>query len=195
MSAMNPQQQPLPYRPHGLTVASYSTYLDAQAAVDHLSDNGFPVQTVAIVGNDLRLVEQVTGRLTRGRALSAGAGSGAWFGLFVGLLIGLFVPRETIGDWLAIVLTGVAIGALWGLLLGWFGYRATGGRRDFLSRSGVVAERYDVVVRGEGIDKARQMLQRLAADGGPVPVAGMPAPPPQPLVVPPDLEPGSTPQP
>jgi hypothetical protein len=192
MTAMNPQQQPLPYRPHGLTVASYSTYLDAQAAVDHLADNGFPVQTVAIVGNDLRLVEQVTGRLTRGRALSAGAGSGAWFGLFVGLLIGLFVPRDTVTDWLAIVLTGVAIGALWGLLLGWFGYAATGGRRDFLSRSGVVAERYDVVVRGEGIDRAREMLHRLAGQGGPVPVAGMPAPPVQAPVTPPTADPPGT---
>jgi hypothetical protein len=170
MSAIRPTGEPLPYRPHGLTVASYRTYLEAQAAVDHLSDNGFPVETVAIVGNDLRLVEQVTGRLTRGRALGAGAGSGAWFGLFVGLLIALFVPRETLADWAAVVLTGVAIGALWGLLLAWFGYAATGGRRDFLSRSGVVAERYDVVVRGEGIDRARQMLQALAGSGGPSPV-------------------------
>jgi hypothetical protein len=171
MSAIRPTGDPLPYRPHGLTVASYRTYLEAQAAVDHLSDSGFPVQTVAIVGNDLRLVEQVTGRLTRGRALGAGAGTGAWFGLFVGLLIALFVPRETLADWVAVVLTGVVIGAFWGLLLAWFGYAATGGRRDFLSRSGVVAERYDVVVRGEGIDQARQMLQAFAAGGGPTPLA------------------------
>jgi hypothetical protein len=84
----------------------------------------------------------------------------------VGLLIGLFA-RDGVADWVAIVLTGVAIGAVWGLLLAWFGYAATGGRRDFLSRSGVVAQRYDVVVRGEGIDRARQMLADLG--GGLVP--------------------------
>jgi hypothetical protein len=166
MTSLPPGQQPLPYRPHGLTVASYGTYLEAQAAVDHLSDNGFPVETVAIVGCDLRLVEQVTGRLTRGRALGAGAASGAWLGLFVGLLIGLFA-RDGLADWFAIVLTGAAIGMVWGVVLAWFGYAATGGRRDFLSRSGVVAERYDVVVRGEGIDRARQMLADLGSGATP----------------------------
>jgi hypothetical protein len=160
-------REPLPYRPHGLVVASYATYLDAQAAVDHLSDEGFPVQQVAIVGNDLRLVEQVTGRLTRGRAAMAAAGSGAWFGLFVGLLIGLFAGDGSLGSWLQIVMAGVLIGSLWGLLLGFVGYAATGGRRDFLSRSGVVAERYDVVVHGQGIDDARQALIAFAAEGGP----------------------------
>jgi len=177
MSSLRPTGEPLPYRPHGLTVASYGTYLDAQAAVDHLADGGFPVQTVAIVGTDLRLVEQVTGRLTRARALAAGAASGAWFGVFVGLLIGLFA-RDSVGEWVAIVMTGGAVGALWGLALAWFGYAATGGRRDFLSRSGVVAERYDVVVRGAGIDQARGMLTAFAAEGGPTPLV---PPPPAPL--------------
>jgi len=179
MSSLRPPGEPLPYRPHGLTVASYRTYLEAQHAVDHLADSGFPVETVAIVGTDLRLVEQVTGRLTRGRALGAGAGSGAWFGLFVGLLIGLFA-RDSIADWVAIVLTGAVIGAGWGLVLAWFGYAATSGRRDFLSRSGVVAERYDVLVRGEGIDRARQMLAALAAAGGPTLLVPPPPVPPAP---------------
>jgi hypothetical protein len=164
---------PLPYRPHGLGVASYETYLEAQTAVDHLADQGFPVETVAIVGTDLRLVEQVTGRLTRGRALAAGAMSGAWFGGFVGLLLGLFATDGTFASWLQVVLTGVAIGALWGFVLGWFGYRATGGRRDFLSRSGVVAERYEVVVRGQGIEQARQLLGRFETEGGPRRLAGV----------------------
>src|SRR5215813_13299280 len=72
------------------TVASYTTYEQAQAAVDKLSDERFPVENIEIVGSDLRLVEKVTGRLTRGRAAAAGAASGAWFGLFIGLLVGLF---------------------------------------------------------------------------------------------------------
>lgn len=164
-----PGGEPLPYRPHGLVVASYGTYLDAQHAVDYLSDEGFPVRDVAIVGSDLRLVEQVTGRLTRSRALAAGAASGAWFGLFVGLLLGLFATDGSLGGWLQVVLAGVAIGGFWGLVLAFFSYSATGGKRDFLSRSGVVAERYDVVVHGPRIDDARQMLGVLAAEGGPVP--------------------------
>ncbi|HSK54286.1 MAG TPA: general stress protein, partial [Jiangellales bacterium] len=82
MSAQNPAAQPLPYRPSGLPIGSYETYTEAQRAVDRLSDAEFPVEYVSIVGTDLRMVEQVTGRLTRGRAVAAGAASGLWFGLF-----------------------------------------------------------------------------------------------------------------
>ena len=59
------------------TVASYSAYEEAQAAVDRLSDEGFPVENLDIVGSGLRLVERVTGRLTMARATAAGAASGA----------------------------------------------------------------------------------------------------------------------
>src|ERR1700759_5249108 len=62
-------------------VASFTTYQEAQAAVDKLSDLKFAVEELDIVGSDLRLVEHVTGRLTLGRATAAGAASGAWFGL------------------------------------------------------------------------------------------------------------------
>jgi hypothetical protein len=50
------------------TVASYSSYEEAQTAVDRLSDDGFPVENLDIVGSGLRLVERVTGRLTTSRA-------------------------------------------------------------------------------------------------------------------------------
>jgi hypothetical protein len=61
----------------GQSVTSYATYPEAQEAVDRLADAGFPVENVDIVGSDLRLVEHVTGRLTRGRAAMYGAGIGA----------------------------------------------------------------------------------------------------------------------
>jgi heat induced stress protein YflT len=64
------------------TVASYPSYEEAQAAVDRLSDERFPVENLDIVGSGLRLVERVTGRLTNARAAAAGAASSAWFGLF-----------------------------------------------------------------------------------------------------------------
>jgi acyl-CoA reductase-like NAD-dependent aldehyde dehydrogenase len=71
-------------------VASYSSYRDAERAVDFLSDRRFPVQRVAIVGRDLQTLEQVTGRMGYGRAaLNAGA-TGAVLGLLFGWLFGLF---------------------------------------------------------------------------------------------------------
>src|SRR5438094_8182838 len=80
------------------TVTSYADYAAAQRAVDRLSDDGFPVEHLDIIGSDLRLVERVTGRLTKARAAAAGAASGAWFGLLIGLLLSIF----TTGPWLGL---------------------------------------------------------------------------------------------
>ena len=49
-------------------IASYDSYAEAQKAVDSLSDEGFPVERVSIVAEDLRFVEQVTGRRGYGQA-------------------------------------------------------------------------------------------------------------------------------
>jgi hypothetical protein len=136
-------------------VAAYPSYEEAQASVDHLSDHGFPVENLDIVGSDLRLVERVTGRLTTGRAAAAGAMSGAWFGLFIGVLVGLFTTGPV---WLGLVLGGVLIGAAWGATAGFVAHRATRGRRDFASVKKLVAMQYDVVARGGTAERARQLL-------------------------------------
>ena len=57
----------------GVQVGSYDNYQQAQRAVDFLSDEKFPVENVTIIGSDLRMVERVTGRLSWGRAIGAGA--------------------------------------------------------------------------------------------------------------------------
>ncbi|WP_322888079.1 general stress protein [Streptomyces solincola] len=157
------------------TVGSYESYEEAQAAVDRLSDEMFPVENIDIVGSGLRLVEHVTGRLTKGKAAGAGAASGAWFGLFIGLLVGLFTPGPT---WLGLILGGVLIGALWGAVFGFVGHAATGGRRDFSSTQRLVASKYDVIARGGQAERARTILAGAAAPdaAGPGPGAGPGAP-------------------
>ena len=55
------------------SLAVYDTYEQAQRAVDHLSDEEFPVENLLIVGTDLKRIERVTGRLTWGRVALAGA--------------------------------------------------------------------------------------------------------------------------
>ncbi len=142
----------------GQVVASYPTYEQAQRAVDHLSDSGFPVEQAAIVGRDLRLVEQVVGRLTKTRATLMGAGSGAWFGLFVGLLVTLFVVGP---EWIAVTITAAVIGAVWGAIFGFVAHWATHGQRDFASTSAVVADRYDVTVTEAHSQRATQLLSSL----------------------------------
>jgi hypothetical protein len=143
--------------PATVTIASYSDYRSAQAAVDYLSDNGFPVEHTAIVGTGLRLVENVLGRLTVGRATLGGAASGAWFGLFIGLLLGIFANA----NWAGVVLAGLLIGAAWGAIFGGTAQAMTRGQRDFTSRSSLQAEQYGVVVDVDLADQARQQLVRF----------------------------------
>lgn len=137
------------------TAASYATYGEAQRAVDALSDAGFPVESVVIVGHDVRLVERVTGRLTNARAAGAGALSGAWFGLFIGLLVGLFTSGA---EWIGLMFGGLLIGAFWGAAFGFVAHWVTRGQRDFSSVSSLVAGRYDVTVSRNEAERARELV-------------------------------------
>ena len=134
--------------------AVYDDYADAQRAVDHLADNGFPVENCMIVGTDLKQVERVTGRLTTGRVALGGALSGLWLGLFVGLVFSLFGTGGTLQIVLSTALFGVLFGLIWALV----GYAATRGRRDFTSIQQVVATRYEVLVEHKVAAQARDLL-------------------------------------
>lgn len=171
----------LPTPPTGVTIARYETYVEAQRAVDFLSDNRFPVRTVTIVGTDLRMVERVTGRLTYGRTAFAGALSGAWFGLFVGLFFSLFDS----GAGLAVP-AAMLIGAGFGMFFGVVSYAATRGRRDFSSQSQIVASEYQVLCHEQHARAAMDVLGRLTRTGvlppsrpAPPPVAPVPPAPPR----------------
>ena len=143
--------------PRGQVVGSYDTYLEAQRAVDFLSDEQFPVQHVSIVGSDLRMVENVLGRLTRGRAAMAGAASGVWFGLFVGVLLSVFADGNAVG----IILSALVYGAVMGAVFGFVGHALSGGKRDFTSRSKIVASSYEIRCTWAEADRAREVLARM----------------------------------
>ncbi len=161
------QRQRAPVPPTGEPIARYATYVEAQRAVDYLSDNQFPVQFVTIVGTGLRMVEKVTGRLTYPRVALAGAASGAWFGLLIGLLLSFFAEGPPTG-----VLAAILFGAGFGMLFGIMSYAFTGGRRDFTSTSQIVASEYEVLCMPEQAGGARQLLAKLATEGGPRPTPG-----------------------
>jgi hypothetical protein len=139
-------------------LAAFPTYAGAERLVDTLSDKGFPVEHVRIVGNGLRSVEYVTGRLTNGRAALAGAASGAWLGLLLGLLISAFSDGSgTFG----VVIASVVGGALWFAALGYAAHAATRGRRDFASTQGLEAEQYVVTVTADRADEAIRLAGLL----------------------------------
>ncbi|WP_211096855.1 general stress protein [Arthrobacter echini] len=147
--------------PTGEIIGRYTSYLDAQKAVDYLADNKFAVQKVAIVGNDLKAVERVTGRLSYPRVALGSAATGAWFGLFVGLILSLFAGSES-----GITITSsIALGAIFWLLFGVITYAFQRGKRDFTSTSQVIATSYDVLVDPALVGEARTLLQQLPMQG------------------------------
>jgi len=147
----------LPILPDGWPVASYDTYKEAQQAVDHLADSGFPVQGLTIVGTDPILVERVDARLTWKRVLTAGAVSGAWLGLFVGLLLSLF----TIDGGVLPIVIGLVSGVGFGVASAAVRYASTHGQHDFVSHSQLVAHRYDVLCQPRSAERARDLLAAL----------------------------------
>ncbi len=156
--------QAIPMPPRGDTIARYATYLEAQRAVDYLSDQAFPVQAVTIVGTGLRMVERVTGRLTYSIVAVRSVLSGAYFGALVGLFLNLFTTASG-----SVILAGALFGAGFSVIFGLIAYSLTGGRRDFSSVSQVVATEYEVLCLPEQAGKAREFLGRLRAEGGPGP--------------------------
>ena len=184
--------QMIPTPPRGDTIARYPTYLEAQRAVDHLSDKGFPVQFVTIVGTGLRMVERVTGRLTYSIVAVRSLLSGAYFGALVGLFLNLFTNASA-----TVIIAGALFGAGFSVIFGLIAYSLTGGRRDFSSVSQVVATEYEILCMPEQAGQARQLLGELTegrsglvgpGQGGGVGAPGPYGPPP---VAPPPYQPPS----
>jgi hypothetical protein len=142
-----------------MSLGVYDRYEQAQKVVDYLSDNEFPVQNLAIVGTELKTVERISGRLTRGKVAAASAASGVWFGLFIGLAFALFGGGNALG----FVVTLVVLGAVFGVVWSQVGYSALtrGGTRDFSSVSQVVATKYEVLVEHKFAEQARDMVSRM----------------------------------
>lgn len=112
-------------------IASYNSYAEAEAAVDHLADRRFPVERIAIVGRDVNLVEQVTGRLTYLTAAAEGAAAGALPGALIGWIFGLLDWVDPLTSGLLLAIYGLLFGAIVGGLLSLAMYAMQRGRRDF----------------------------------------------------------------
>ncbi|MFF0291310.1 general stress protein [Streptomyces sp. NPDC005262] len=111
-------------------VDTYETHQGAERTVDHLSDQGFPAQRVAFIGQDACLVEQDISRMDYGRATLHGAASGALPGALIGWLFGLVDWVDPLVSALLVALYGVLFGAIVGALFGLLLYTLRGSRRD-----------------------------------------------------------------
>ena len=137
------------------TIGRYSTYAAAEHHVDALSDAGFPVQHLSIVGDDLYSLERVTDRLTTVGATAVGAAQGAWMGLVLTAIFLLLTPWS---DWTAIWI--IPLAAAGGAISAGFAHAATRGRRDFASTQQIRAGAYVVVVNASHAQQARDILRQ-----------------------------------
>ncbi len=82
------------------------------------------------------------------------------------LLLGLFVSLFARGDGstFSLIMLGLLYGAAFGIVFGLISYAFTGGKRDFLSRSQITAERYDLHCDAGVLGQARSILGISAFD-------------------------------
>lgn len=165
----------LPVLPKGDVLATFDTYDEAQQAVDKLAKADFPVKQLSIVGNDLKSVERVTGKLTYGRVALAGAASGAWMGIFFGVLFFIFAPTSSS---LPFVGAALLIGAGFGMFFGLVSYALNRRRRDFTSTMQVIASNYQIIVDPGLVHRARNLLAGIQDASAPV-AAPHPSEPPR----------------
>jgi hypothetical protein len=148
----------------GETVAAYPTYEGAQKAVSALIAAEVPARDIAIVGQGLRSVERVTGRLGYATAARSGAVNGLFLGLLFSFVFVLGMPTAQISVFLGVLLVGVAVGMILSLVT----YSIVRRRRDFASVMQVTADHYEVCVLPTSLAKARQTLGP-SASGSPAP--------------------------
>lgn len=143
--------------PRGEAIGRYTTYADAQKAVDYLADQQFEVAKISIIGSELKSVEQVTGRLSYPKVALQGALNGVVFGAFFGLLMSLLGGMDLAQALLLPIIMG---GAFW-MLLATITYAMQRGKRDFTSTNRIVAGSYEVIAAPEVAGEARNVLGGL----------------------------------
>ena len=155
----------------GQTVASFPSYEGAQKAVSTLIAGEVPARDIAIVGQGLRSVERVTGRLGYAAAARSGAINGVLLGLLFSAILVIGSPSVPIQAFVGVLFVGIAIGMLLSIVT----YSFVRRRRDYASVMQVVADSYDVTIASGSVQRARQVLGRPdAADAGPASADAMP---------------------
>lgn len=143
----------------GETVASAREYEAAQKIVSKLIAADVPARDIAIVGQGVRTVERVTGRLGYAAAARSGAINGVLIGLFLAAIFVLGNPAAPIQTFVGVLFVGVAVGMIMSLI----SYTIVRRRRDFASVTQLSADHYEVTVLPASLGKARQALGRPAA--------------------------------
>ena len=162
----------------GHTVASFSAYEPAQKAVSRLIAADIPARDIAIVGQGLRSIERITGRLGYAAAARSGAINGVLLGLLFSAILVIGTPSVPIQAFVGVLFVGIALGMLLSIIT----YSVMRRRRDYASVTAVVADHYEVTVAAGSIHRARQVIGSSGSEPEPEP---HPAPPAETPVDPP----------
>jgi hypothetical protein len=138
----------------GQTVANFPTYEAAQKAVSSLIAADIPARDIAIVGQGLRSIERITGRLGYASAARSGAVNGLLLGLLFSAILVIGSPSVPIQAFVGVLFVGIAIGMLLSIVT----YSFVRRRRDYASVMQVVADHYEVTVTDNSVHRARQVL-------------------------------------
>jgi hypothetical protein len=158
----------------GTAVASFPTYEAAQKSVSSLIAADVPARDIAIVGQGLRSIERITGRLGYAAAARSGAVNGLLLGLLFSAILVIGSPSVPIQAFVGVLFVGIAIGMLLSIIT----YSFVRRRRDYASVMQVVADHYEVTVSAASLQRARQVLGPQGATAEPS--AGTQAPRPDP---------------
>ena len=138
----------------GEMVASTRDYEVAQKTVSKLISGEVPARDIAIVGQGVRTVERVTGKLGYAAAARSGAINGVLIGLFLSAILVLGNPDVPMQLFVGFVFIGVALGMLLSLVT----YAIVRRRRDFASVTQFAADHYEVTVQPASVAKAKKIL-------------------------------------
>lgn len=164
----------------GQKVASFPDYEAAQKAVSTLVAAEVPARDIAIVGQGLRSVERVTGRLGYATAARAGATNGVLLGLLFSAILVIGSPSVPIQAFVGVIFVGIALGMLLSIIT----YSFVRRRKDFASVMQVVADHYEVTIATGSVQRAREVLGRQGVAPAPSAAAAPPTPTPDPTAAP-----------
>lgn len=138
----------------GETVASVRDYEAAQKTVSKLIAGEVPARDIAIVGQSVRTIERITGRLGYAAAARSGAVNGVLIGLLLSAILVIGNPDAPIQLFVGFVFIGVALGMIMSLIT----YAIVRRRRDFASVTQLAADHYEVTVLPTSLAKAREVV-------------------------------------
>jgi hypothetical protein len=114
-------------------IASYSSYIEAQEAANHLSSHGFSPDRIRIVARPSHAAENSKTNLNPNWIAFQGASEGAMVGLVLSIMIGLVNIAQPLTATLFMAIPGILGGAMVGLALRLLGHNFSGAQGDLSS--------------------------------------------------------------